>query len=317
MKFSVAMCTYNGEKYVEQQLMSILQQSLPVDEIIICDDSSKDHTVAIADRILKEHSIPYRIVVNTPALGVSNNFLKALKLTTGDYVFTCDQDDVWYEDKVQIFADAIAQSGKDLYFSDGILVDGECNPLGSTLWQALTITGELADCPCLFHRLLNHPMVTGAAMAVSRKLIDRVSAIPENWLHDEWFSIVAALKDSATPILRPTFFYRQHGHNVVGAKKRNLFQKIDFWLQLIKKLKPLRQEHFQKKCAILEIAAGTPYEQRAKDARDFWGALHQMADANFFTKLRTIFRMNRMGYYDMFYTGKRGLLRDILSCFIR
>lgn len=317
MKFSVAMCTYNGEKYIEQQLMSILQQSLPVDEIVICDDSSKDHTVAIADSILKDHGISYRIVVNTPALGVSNNFLKALKLTTGDYVFTCDQDDVWHTDKVRIFADAIAQSGKALYFSDGVLVDGEGKPLGSTIWQALSISQELACCSCLFHRLLNHPMVTGAAMAVSRELINRVSAIPENWLHDEWFSIVAALQDSAAPILQPTFDYRQHGHNVVGVKKRNLFQKIGFWLQLIQKLKPLRQEHFQKKCDILELAAGTPYEQRVKDARDFWGALHQMANANFFVKLRTIFRMNCKGYYDMFYTGKRGFLRDILSCFVR
>lgn len=317
MKFSVAMCTYNGETFIRQQLQSILQQSLPVDEIVICDDNSKDNTVAIADSILKDSGISYKIIVNTPALGVADNFLKALRYTAGDYVFTCDQDDVWHEDKVRIFADAIDASQKELYFSDGILVDGAGNSLGSTIWEALNITNELASPDPLFHKLLNHPMVTGAAMAVSRQLIDRVSAIPKNWLHDEWFSIVAALADNAAPIFQPTFDYRQHGNNVVGVKNRNLFQRVAFWFQLIRKLPALRQSHFEKKQDILAIAAHTPYEKRAENALEFWSALHQMTSDTFFARLRTIFRMQRKGYYALFYTGKRGLIRDLLSCFVR
>ena len=95
------MCTYNGERFIEKQIKSILEQSKAVDEIIICDDGSKDQTLAIAEKLLAESTVAYRIERNEEALGVVRNFQKAYQLCGGDLIFSCDQDDIWHEDKLE------------------------------------------------------------------------------------------------------------------------------------------------------------------------------------------------------------------------
>lgn len=316
MKISVALCTYNGEKYIGQQLDSILNQTVSLDEIVVCDDGSTDNTLAIADDVLSKSGMSYRIEKNEKSLGVANNFLKALKLTEGDYVFTCDQDDVWHKDKVEKFLAAVKASEKELYFSDGVLVDGEGNPLGSTIWQALFVEKEINSNPNMLHILLKHPVVTGAAMLVSRTLIDRVDTIPTGWLHDEWFSVVAALNDSIAPVCEATFDYRQHGKNVVGVRKRNFFQRASFWLSMLEELKDYRHEQNLKKRDIVLAAQGSGYQSVVKESAEFWAVLDGIKDKRFFGRLKDVIRLAAKGWYNKFYTGNRGLLRDLISCFL-
>ena len=317
MKFSVALCTYNGEKYIEEQLNSILNQSVPVDEIIICDDNSKDSTIVLAERILKNSGISYRIMVNDPPLGVAGNFLKALKHTTGDYVFTCDQDDIWHEDKVQVFANAIHESQKLLYFSDGYLVDGEAKSLGSSLWEAFGVEKELASGEAFLPILIRRPMVTGAAMTVSRTLIDQIDTIPELWLHDEWFAMAAAVNDEIAPIMEKTFDYRQHGKNQVGAKKLNFRKKAEKWISVLNILENFRAKNLKKKRDIVPLVIGTQYEAVAVEAVAFWSSLNDLPTLSFFKRLLLISRLYRIGAYSKYYTGIRGALRDVLSSFCR
>src|SRR5258708_14543216 len=93
-RFSVAMCTYNGAKFVQEQLRRIVAQSAPVQEIIICDDCSADETCAIVDAFSREHPGIIRLYRNSTRLGYSQNFAQAISLCRGDIIFLSDQDDV-------------------------------------------------------------------------------------------------------------------------------------------------------------------------------------------------------------------------------
>ena len=104
---SVAMATYNGEKYIRKQIESIYKQSYPVDEVIICDDQSNDNTVKIINRFIYENHLSkkWKVVVNEKQLGFVKNFIKAISLTTGEFVFLSDQDDIFYQNKFQVMMD--------------------------------------------------------------------------------------------------------------------------------------------------------------------------------------------------------------------
>lgn len=312
MKISVALCTYNGENFISDQLKSILRQTVSVNEIVICDDNSTDKTVSICENTLRTSGIDYKIIVNKASLGVAKNFLKALKLTTGDYVFTCDQDDVWHTDKVEIFLGEAKKTKKDLYFSNGILIDSEGKPLGNTLWEAYLICYNNIIRKPLIHTLVRNSLATGAAMMVSRNLIDSIDNIPENWLHDEWFAIAAALKNSALPINSTTFDYRQHGKNVVGAKKRTLVEKVKTWVSNYKNLDQIRSVHYSRSCDVFALAQNTEHVEITADSRKFWGILVNILQFGRIKGAFTVLKLFLNGKYARFYTGVRGFIRDII-----
>ena len=102
-KISIAMATYNGEKYVEKQMLSLVEQSRPADEVIIVDDCSKDNTSEIVKKFIKERNLSnWKFVVGEENVGYKRNFYNAVSLTTGDIIFLCDQDDIWCKDKLEI-----------------------------------------------------------------------------------------------------------------------------------------------------------------------------------------------------------------------
>lgn len=103
MRTSVALATYNGEKYITEQLESILNQTVPADEVIITDDCSTDRTAEIVEDFIKKHSLSgtWRFSVNEANRGFAENFRLAINAATGDLIFPCDQDDVWVEDRIE------------------------------------------------------------------------------------------------------------------------------------------------------------------------------------------------------------------------
>lgn len=312
MKFSVAMCTYNGEKYIAEQLESILKQSTPVDEIIVSDDGSTDNTLEIAREILRESGIPHKIVCNRPAKGVSANFLSAMKMTSGDYCFTCDQDDIWNNNKVEVFAAEAEASYLDLYFSDGTLVDGQAEPLGGTLWEAIDLSHPPMDASACVQTLIRRPMVTGAAMMVSRALIERAPEVPQGILHDEWFSMLAATADSIQPICRQTFLYRQHGKNVVGVKRFTFPDRVRIWWNNLLSIEKLRKNALARVSAMAAAAQGTGYEAVSKKALAFWETLNSFSQISCWKQICIATKLFCARQYSEFYTGSRGYLRDIL-----
>jgi glycosyltransferase involved in cell wall biosynthesis len=233
---SVAMCTYNGARFVGEQLRSIFAQSEVPAEIVIVDDRSTDNTVAVVRRTVADlvatsplyKKVDVRIRQNTDSLGVTANFEKALEATTKELIFLCDQDDLWHTDKVAIQRAQLA-AGTSVSFGDARLVDECGEPLGHSLFEALAVrSDELAQVQgtAPMRALIRRNIVTGATMAFRRELLEAARPFPLAWVHDEWLVAVAAIRRLRFGVTEPLVDYRQHGSNQIGVLKRTLTIKL-------------------------------------------------------------------------------------------
>lgn len=314
VKISVALCTCNGEAYIEQQLTSILNQTYLPDEIIVVDDASEDKTIILTQQILENSNITYSIHVNENRLGAAANFLKAMKLATGDYIFCCDQDDIWKEDKLACFMQRIQQSHKQLYFSNGLLVNAAGVSMKCTVWESLHFHPSMLDKTLAFDLILNRCFVTGAAMAVSKELVDTVEEIPEGWLHDGWFSLLACVNHSIEAIDEILFYYRQHAKNVVGAGGRNLVSNVRRWKNNTQRLKKMRTDRYQRYINIKK--KGIVDNNPALDqCIQFWRELETLQTASKMKGIIIVQKNILNGNYKKYYTGFKGGFRDVLSLF--
>lgn len=255
MKKSVCVCSYNGEKYIEEQLNSIINQTKKVDEIILCDDNSSDNTVAVAKKVLELSEIEYKIFVNIPNKGVTKNFEFCCQQSTGEIIFFSDQDDVWMPDKVEKVCQIFEQNVDiQLVFSNAVLFDENDN-FKDSCWKRFDFDKRYKlfkknqfDC------ILKGWFVTGATMAVKRSLL--VDCIPFNskLLHDQILSFVASNYNTCYAINEKLIKYRQHSNQVVGAKKMSVNEQMNFKVDSnveIEKLKILQkcinnQENIEK-----------------------------------------------------------------------
>jgi glycosyltransferase involved in cell wall biosynthesis len=237
-RISVALCTHNGERYLEAQVRSILAQTVPVHEIVLSDDASSDGGVALVERIVGEHGAgehgaagrahPVDLVVlrNPEPLGVTANFEQALRRATGELIALSDQDDVWRRDRLARAIDAFAaRPGLQLVASDAQLVDERGRALPSSLFGTLGVTGAtLARWAAggATAELLKRNLLTGATMLVRRELVERAAPFPASWVHDEWLAIVASCSGGAGIVERRLIDYRQHGANQIGVTELGL-----------------------------------------------------------------------------------------------
>lgn len=228
MLISVAMCTYNGAKYIEEQLRSILDQTHSVDEIVICDDGSSDETMSIINRIKGETSGPIRTYVNHPNLGVCSNFEKAIKLCKGDIIFLSDQDDIWLPNKVERIVKWFCDNpGKEVVFSNASFIDSEGNDYASdrSLFQVVGMTDKAVNYlekGFALELFLKNNRATGATMAIRRTIISSLKVDPSATsknakpLHDELISLLAIERDSLGCISVPLTQYRIHSGQDCG-----------------------------------------------------------------------------------------------------
>lgn len=124
-RISVALATYNGEKFIKEQLMSIYGQSVPVDEIIIGDDGSSDKTVEIVNSIKKVYKLPITLINNSNNVGYIRNFKNIISRTTGDIVFLADQDDIWETNKVKLCIEKMKETDSSLICTDFATIDAQ------------------------------------------------------------------------------------------------------------------------------------------------------------------------------------------------
>jgi len=140
---SVALCTYNGMAYLGQQLRSILNQTVNVNEIIICDDASTDKTWQLIKTWQKNHPQVIKAVQNEDNLGYTKNFEKAISLCTGEIIFLSDQDDIWYEYKVEKILDEFLSNTKcEMVVTDAEVVDISLNRCNATLFSKRDISNS-------------------------------------------------------------------------------------------------------------------------------------------------------------------------------
>lgn len=224
---SVCMASYNGGKYIREQLESILSQ-LPSDvEIVIADDGSTDDTLKVVES-LNEPRI--RMLPAEKHLGVIYNYERALLASKGEIVFLADQDDVWLPGKVEKVLAAL--NGADLVTHNAWML----RPSESS-W---TRSGKLNDIRAYKSGVVGNwwkNSFTGCCMAFRRNVLDKALPFPKNLpMHDQWLGIVAEKFFKVKFIDEPLVEYRQHSTNAthIGNSPAGVFQKIKWRLDLLK-----------------------------------------------------------------------------------
>lgn len=227
MKTSVAICTYNGEKYIKEQLESILNQTHAIDEIIICDDGSNDKTIAIIEQIQIEHPNKIYINKNSENLGSTKNFEKAISICTGDYIFLSDQDDVWKINKVEkVVQHFLNHPSTEAVFTNGDLINDKNKKINSlTLWDSVFFMEKKLKKPILLFKLIcsKRNMVTGATLCIKKEIKEFILPFPEikKYYHDEWIAIIIASRNKLDYITDELISYRIHAKQQIGGKTSN------------------------------------------------------------------------------------------------
>lgn len=223
--FSVAMCTRNGARFIDEQLVSIASQTLLPKELIVCDDCSTDGTVAVLERFAAHAPFPVSINVNANNLGIVKNFERAIGLCNEELIALCDQDDVWKRHKLERLASEFARSPDvGLVFSDAELIDENSRSMGRTLWESIGVryrNQQLSQGRALTE-LLAGSTVTGATTAFRSRFKNLVLPIPDNLLviHDGWLALMIGAVATISAVAEPLVEYRQHREQEVGARAR-------------------------------------------------------------------------------------------------
>lgn len=269
MKIAVIISTYNGEKYLREQLDSILAQSDVDLYLFVRDDGSSDATKSI----LAEYESEYDNIKVDYAqnVGVANSFMNALYNTpdTFDYYAFADQDDIWLKDKLSVAVGMLKETGKLLYASNQECVDKDGNSMGMRYSNDVKIHTRPEE-------IMTCNSVAGCTMVFTKELKtvlcdEKNRPSPEllrNRIHDVWVAMVASLYDGIVYDVNSYMLYRQHGNNVVGAKQGFIKRNKE-------RIKKLRDEKYRcgrsklaaevislfpeqaEKCALLKIAADT------------------------------------------------------------
>ncbi len=229
---SVAMATYNGEKFIEEQLESILKQTYPVDEIIIRDDISTDNTAAVIQAFIKNKKIEDIVdfQINEKNLGYGSNFMSALRQTKGKYVFFCDQDDIWPEDRVECMMNALEST------PDAVMIGSEFEPFKCDDdapdvpgWELSKFMNDGSIEKLEFNSENIFIGCQGCTMAMKRDFLDKISAYwYDGWAHDEYVWKLALSMGGLYFFHKVTLKRRLHSNNVTLHKEHQKEKRLKY-----------------------------------------------------------------------------------------
>lgn len=223
----IAMATYNGEKYISEQIDSIINQSYQDWRLYISDDGSTDNTVKIVKTFVsKDERI---ILINTERQGgVIPNFNKALEHTRAGFIALSDQDDIWPVNRLEILVNEISKNNEtnqpQLIFTDLTLVDEDGNTIAESFYSENSID-PLENLEG--YNLLWRSTVYGCTTIMNRSLIDIVLPIPlDAQMHDQWLAMKAHQSNGLRFFNSSTILYRQHSSNVIGGTNKGTLNRI-------------------------------------------------------------------------------------------
>ncbi len=220
---SVVLAAYKGEKYIREQVVSILSQLSGDDELIISDDYPQGETYSSVEDIIKGDSrVRY---IHGPAQGVIKNFEYAITQSKGDYIFLADQDDVWLEGKVNAVVSEL-KSGAIAVMHDALITDSQLNPTGDTAFKTNhTKTGFISN--------IIRNSYQGSCMAFRSELKQYILPFPSKLpMHDQWIGLTAEKHGEVRLLNKPYILYRRHSENVSGGGS-SLMQKIKWRLNIL------------------------------------------------------------------------------------
>jgi hypothetical protein len=285
MRISIAMATYNGSPYIQQQLKSLAAQTVLPYELVVTDDGSTDETLAIVEAFAVHAPFPVHIHRNARRLNFADNFLHAASLCKGDWIAFCDQDDVWLKDKLE-HVSGEAHGDVSMIVHRVQIVDADLQPIpGAAIachvrrgpgpqrlppmgyFSGLCITFNAA----LLGLLLQHPRFPDANNPAYEAA------------HDRWVSTIADTVGRVCFISKPLVLYRQHGANACGATTGSLGMAIGRsgapGSSTYQQAAMLAQNYSDCFEMLAASAAGTPWQarlqagaQRYRATRDYLAA---------------------------------------------
>lgn len=223
---SVCMATYNGEKYIKDQLDSILSQLGGNDEIIISDDGSKDNTVKYIQEYNDER---IKLISNTLRKGVTGNFENSLNHCNGDVIFLSDQDDVWLPNKIVTCMDVLNKC--DLVVTNCIVVDDELNIINDSYFKLVNSNKG-------FLKNIFRSSYLGCCLAFKKEILSKVLPIPTKLelYHDWWIGFITDSCYKTEFIQTPLMLFRRHSFNTSPTTLKSSFsfwKKVFFRVQLL------------------------------------------------------------------------------------
>lgn len=300
---SVAMATYNGEKYIEEQIESILNQTYVDFELIIRDDCSTDSTY----KILNEFAIKDRRIVvkrNNINIGFKKNFELLIDDCNGKYIAFADQDDIWEKNHIEILFSIIGN--KDVACGNSLLVDQYNNSLGFTMKEVVGMEHEI-DSERICWRLFFDNFVQGSAMLVRKELCDKYLPVPNIVkFHDYWLALVASLKNGVAYTPEIILRYRQHGNNVTNNIKSSIVREA------YNAINGFNKKHFLRQAEILlclkkSIGNNQAIEGSYKFYIDCSSKKIDKQDCKYFKE----------HYSDMFFCNKHYNIRKIIYMYLQ
>ncbi len=224
---SVAIATHNGERYLAEQLDSILSQTYSNLEIVIVDDDSVDNTLNIIKNYQEKFS-NIKLIKNIINLGVVKSFELAINNCNGEFIVLADQDDVWFKNKVEVLYNNIGDCL--LIHSDAILVNEKLQILSNSHMKF----SKNIHCSGISNYLLSNN-VTGCCTMLKKSFWDSIRPIPDGfYTHDHYLAIMASTKQNGIKYYPyPLVYYRQHSNNIIGAK----IIKYDLFIKQLQKVK--------------------------------------------------------------------------------
>src|SRR5258705_13608690 len=223
MKISVAMATYDGEMYLQEQLQSIAEQVRLPDELVICDDGSTDRTGGIIRDFAASAPFAVEVHENRTSLGPIENFQRAIELGRGDVLVLCDQDDRWRPEKLLRIDNCLLSSpNTGLLFSDAELIDQDGQSLNRRLWQYTFKANDQKQFRAgkAFEVLLQRHVVTGATMAFRQRFRKMILPLPTDipLIHDGWIALIIAACSDVAILPEALISYRLHPGQHLGIE---------------------------------------------------------------------------------------------------
>jgi len=258
----ILLAVYNGEMYLEQQLLSIREQTHKNWKLLVRDDGSSDGSMKIIEKYLGELNIEI-ITDKMGSLGATGNFSALLKHSDASYIMFCDQDDVWHSNKIEIMLSELKRSEKTyglemplLLFSDLSIVDKNLKLIASSLWNHIGLNPEKIE----FGSLLVQNPAWGCTICFNRSLANVVGEIPRGAiLHDRWLMLAAAAFGKISHIPQSTIQYRQHEKNASEVSKASFISWTSIHNKYKKSITDKETFILQATCFINRYIKQLPY----------------------------------------------------------
>lgn len=209
---SVCIATYNGEAFIQDQVLSILTQLAPDDEIIVSDDISTDETLL---KIQALNDFRVRILPASTKLGIVKNFERAISHARGEYIFLCDQDDIWLPSKVRHTLESLQSN---------ILSVSDCKVVDMNLLETSPSFFVLRNSGPGFIKNLYKNSYLGCCMAFRKELVPYILPIPKSApMHDMWIGLIAQTVGKVNFMRKQLVLYRRHGNNASPTAEKSSF----------------------------------------------------------------------------------------------